>query len=427
MKDEEYLRLPHGMFDRDEEWIKRERIILENHLKIGERIGCKLKKYSPLSYSSTFIRGAKTAENKVYNLNSKSGKSLVLSSDSTPSVFRNYVTSSNGEAQRISFVAPLFRYRNSHSRHFTQIGYSIVNERKSENDILDIYLIQLAKAMTDLFKSCGIKTKIHINDYSALKILLSKYISEDELPDILHELQFASLQERINIFEKYITDEKKCNQVKRMFQSKPMKFPLVDDKNDEMDLPEEYDGIYSMAEALNYITNVDIFFDFQDLHSIETIDNYALRFRTVDGIALGDGGEYTRYACRWNKKIRSFWSVASGVEAIERNSPEMSFYNLQRRVALYNIDATPNFILKVIKKIEDMGEYVTYKGLTKNVSKAVRKIKKDYTHIAIIGSREESGEDIIVRSINDTNSIIIESPNRIILKADSTKKLEEER
>ena len=95
MKDEEYLRLPHGMFDREEEWIKRERKILEFHSQCGEKIGCKLKKYSPLSYSSTFIRGANTAKDKVYTLNSKSGKSLILSCDSTPSVFRNYITNSN--------------------------------------------------------------------------------------------------------------------------------------------------------------------------------------------------------------------------------------------------------------------------------------------------------------------------------------------
>ena len=27
MSEQEYLRLPHGMFDRDEEWIKRENTI----------------------------------------------------------------------------------------------------------------------------------------------------------------------------------------------------------------------------------------------------------------------------------------------------------------------------------------------------------------------------------------------------------------
>lgn len=152
MSDQEYLRLPHRMFDRDEVWVKRERIILDNHAKSGERIGCKLKKYSPLGYSSTFIRGANTARDKVYTLNSKSGKSLILSCDSTPSVFRNYIENNDGQAQRISFVAPLFRYRNSHSRHFTQIGYSMINEKRTDDDNMDINLIQLAEAMTDLFR-----------------------------------------------------------------------------------------------------------------------------------------------------------------------------------------------------------------------------------------------------------------------------------
>ena len=128
MSEQEYLRLPHGMFDRDEEWIKRERAILENHAKSGEKIGCKLKKYSPLGYSSTFIRGANTAKDKVYTLNSKSGKSLILSCD-------------------------------SHSRHFTQIGYSMINEKKVDDENLDINLIQLARAMTDLFQKQRNKNK----------------------------------------------------------------------------------------------------------------------------------------------------------------------------------------------------------------------------------------------------------------------------
>ena len=44
MSYEEYLRLPHGMYDREEEWIKRERRILDFHAKCGEKIGCTLKK-----------------------------------------------------------------------------------------------------------------------------------------------------------------------------------------------------------------------------------------------------------------------------------------------------------------------------------------------------------------------------------------------
>ena len=423
MDNNEYLRLPHGMFDRDEDWIERERKILELHNKSGKRIGCKLQKYAPVGYTSTFIKGANTAKDKVYTLNSKSGKSLILSCDSTPSVFRKYVANNNGEAQRIAFIAPLFRYRNSHSRHFTQLGYSLINERPSEMEDIDINLIQLAKSMTDLFSSAGIKTKIHINDYGALKKILGSYVSEKELPEILHKLQFASKEERLEIFQKLITNKDKCEELIELFSQEPKIIRYKDIKENKLNLPEEYKELYKMSEALRYLTDVPIYFDPADLHSIETIDKFALRFRTLDNIALGDGGEYTRYAQRWNDKIRNFWSVASGVEAIERNSPELIQEDTERKIALYSIDATDIFILQVMKKLEGMGENVAYKGKVKNIGKIIKKIKKDYTHVAMLGSNEESGENIKIKSLNTDATIIIESPNK---KENIKNKTEEE-
>lgn len=185
-----------------------------------------------------------------------------------------------------------------------------------------------------------------------------------------------------------------------------------DMKDNKLNLPEEYMGIYKMGEGLSYITNNDVYFDAKDLHSIETIDNFALRFRTLEGIALGDGGEYTKYAKRWNNKIQSFWSVASGVEAIERNSPEIQLEEVKRNIALCSIDATPEFVLRVIKELEDMGESVSYKGNIRNVGKAIKKVQNEYTHIAILGSDEENGKDIRIKSIADEESFIIESPNK---------------
>ena len=214
------------------------------------------------------------------------------------------------------------------------------------------------------------------------------------------------------IFEKYITDTRKCEQLKSVFQSGPVKISYNDSKENKLDLPEEYMGIYKMAEGLSYITNNNVYFDPQDLHSIETIDNFALRFRTTDGNALGDGGEYSNYAKRWNDKIQSFWSVASGVEAIERNSPEISFCEIQRKIALCSMDATPNFILKVIKELEDMEECVVFKGKIKNVGKAIKQVKKDFSHIAILGKNEENGDNIRVRAIDGLDDFEIESPNK---------------
>lgn len=56
-QNEEYLRLPHGMFDRNAEWVRKERVILENHDKIGKKMGFDVMKYTPLGFSKTFERG----------------------------------------------------------------------------------------------------------------------------------------------------------------------------------------------------------------------------------------------------------------------------------------------------------------------------------------------------------------------------------
>ena len=235
-------------------------------------------------------------------------------------------------------------------------------------------------------------------------------------------MQFSSLEERIALLEQFVIDERKCEQLKKIFQMKPIN--ISDIENIE-DLPEEYKGMYAMAKGLRYITNVDVYFDPGDLHSIEILDNYALRFRTTDGIALGDGGEYSNYANRWNNKIRSFWSVASGVEAIERNSPDIVFEDIQRKIALCSLDASPNFILKVIKELEDRGEFVTYKGKFNNIGKAIKKVKDEYSHVSFLGEREENGSDIQVKALTEGESFTIPSPNKKYTLSKATKDEEE--
>lgn len=408
--NDEYLRLPHGMYDRDEHWIKRARVILDTHDKCGEKIGCKVKKYSPLGFSSTFIKGANTATDKVYKFNSKTGKSLMLSCDSTPSIFREYVNSTQGEPKRISFVAPLFRYRKSHTRNFTQIGYSIINEKKAETDNVDIRLIEISKAMVNLCQSIGLKPQIHLNDYGALRNILSQYISEEELPGALHKLQFATQKDRIEFFKTHIKDEEVCNQMIDLFSRETVKVEEGDVKENKLNLPKEYKNIYKMAVGLNYITGADIYFNPTDLHSIETIDNYALRFKTENGTNLGDGGEYTNYAKRFNDKITSFWSVASGVEALERNSPEFEINTIKNKIAVCNIDASSEFVLEAIKALEELGDTVSYTGQVKNIGKTIKRLKDKYTHIVVLGKAEEVGENIKVKCLETGEIMELKSP-----------------
>lgn len=405
--DERYLQLPHGMFDRSSEWVHKEREILEKHDAHGRKIGCEVKKYTPLGYSETYQRATSAANEKVYKFESKSGKSLMLSSDSTPSIFREYLASKEVKSKRISFVAPLFRYRNSHSRHFTQIGYAIINESKDDGSSIDTKIVELVNAMIGLFRSMGIKVNICINDYRALRTMLNDDFGEDKLHEILYKLQFSSLEDRINFFEENIKNFQKKQQLIKLFSMKPVKINGLNSFDNTLELPDEYLEIYDMAKAISIVSDVEIIFDPTNLHSIETLDNYALRFVTEKGNHLGDGGEYTHYAQKYNKRIISYWSVASGVEAIERNSRSKMPIRKMHKVALFNIDASSMFVLQILKKIENIGYSVVYQGKILKIGKAIKKLDGDYTDIVIIGKNEEEGQDVKIRNLQTRKEIVI--------------------
>lgn len=410
--DEEYLRLPHGMFDRNSEFVRKEREILNKHDENGRKIGCEVKKYTPLGYSETYQRATNAANEKVYKFESKTGKSLMLSSDSTPSIFREYLASGETKSKRISFVAPLFRYRNSHSRHFTQIGYAIINEPKDDTCNIDTKIVELGKGMIELFNSMGIKANICINDYRALRTMLSNDFSEDKLPEILYKLQFSSLEERIKFFNENIGNSQRRQQLIKLFSMKPVQINGLDVSDNSLELPDEYLEIYNMAKAISTVSDVKIIFDPTNLHSIETLDNYALRFVTEKGQHLGDGGEYTSYAQKYDDRITSYWSAASGVEAIERNSPLRAQIEKMRKVALFNTDASSMFALQTLKRIEDNGYSAVYQGKVAKIGKAIKKLDDNYTDIAIIGKSEEEGQDIKIRNLQTREETILDKKGK---------------
>lgn len=406
-KNEEYLRLPHGIYDRDSRWARKEREILDKHDEIGRKIGCEVIKYAPIGYSSTYQRAGNESNEKVYEFASKTGKALMLSCDSTPSVFREYLSSGEIKGKRVSFVAPLFRYRKGHSRHFTQIGYAIINEPKDVTTNIDVRIVELVKSMTDLFKAMEVPIKIYINDYKALRKILKKDFSNDELPLVLHKLQFSTLEERIEFFEENVRDEVRRHQLKKLFSMKETMINGLEAVDNKLKLPDEYLEIYDMSKAISLISDVKIIFDSTNLHSIHTIDNYALRFVTETGNHLGDGGEYTSYAQKYDSRISSFWSVASGVEAIERNNVSNLQEEKVRKVALFNIDASCFFSIQALKQIIDDGYNVTYKGKVTRLSKAIKKLDNSYTHISVIGRNEENKNFIKIKNLQTNEETTI--------------------
>ena len=122
--------------------------------------------------------------------------------------------------------------------------------------------------------------------------------------------------------------------------------------------------------------------------------------------ALGDGGNYSIYANRWNNKINSFYSVATGVEVIERNK-EVVLNHDYDKVAVYSIDASDDFILRSMDRLYEEYDTVSYNGEVRNISKLLKKIQKNYTHFVVLGSNEELKNELEVKNLRSRDSVKI--------------------
>lgn len=410
MLEGEHLRLPRGMFDRNSKWVSHELQIMIAHKECGELIGCNVVKYAPVSFKSTFTRECNTANDKIYEFNDRAGRRLVLTCDSTAPVFREYLSRDPHDGDRISFVCPVFRYwtDNAHNRYFTQIGYSIVNEHESSNPV-DFHLVQISMAMKLLLNRLSIETKVYLNDYQALRQVFSPYIDGSDLKRFLYRFQFSNLSTRLSMIHNVIEDTRLREQMCTMFSSPPQ-IITMGRKENLLALPDAYLHLYEMAEALKQTLHCDIYFCPTDLHCIETIDSYTVRFLTDDGYAIAEGGKYSAFAHRFDKRLTTFWSICTGVEPLERMGQWTHDSNLCKTVAVYEFGADNAFILQALCAIRKMDLIPCFVGKITNVRKAVKQAHKKYPFCTILGEDEQKRKRIQLKDFrqNAVFDIIVE-------------------
>jgi len=395
----EYLRLPHGMFDREESWILKKRSILDLHHSVGQGIGCDLAEFSPVCFSSTFRKASNTTGDKTYEFDDRSGRSLMLSSDSAPSYMRHYLNNyPQSDEARFAFVAPLFRYRRTPTRHFTQIGYVSINEPESTNAV-DIPLVEFAEAISEICGHYHIKNRVLLNDLSVLKKLcVESGVDAAEVPEFLHKLQFAGKTERVHIIHNQCKDSSTKNDLIKILTSE---IELLGSASVSPVLSTHYGDLVQMGKALHKTTGADIFFDTANLHSAETISRYMLLFQKEDGTHLGDGGIYNSYANTFSSKITTLRGVATRVEAIEGNGVFDKLEKQNERLVILQHGATPEFVLHVRQKLKELFKIVSCTQVTKNMSKSLNKAAKKNDLVVVLGAIEEQNKEIEIRHLHD--------------------------
>ena len=388
---EEYLRLPRGMHDRNSIWNAHKTEILKLHDQCGKGIGCDVMSYSYVSFKSTFTKDCNITNDKIYEFLDKSGRTLVLTCDSTASILREYLSDPLCLPRRISFISPTFRYwtDSAHNRFFTQLGYCIINEGLSQG-VLDIHTIQLTSAMYDFLSELGIKTTIFLNDYTAIKKIFSKYVNDNELKDFIYKFQFSGTEQRPQIIDSVVSDFILKRQLRNIFSSEPMElYSYMSPDENPLDLPNEYFGIYEMAYMIKNTCDSSVFFCPTDLHCIEMMDSYTVRFMINNSFAIAEGGNYSEYAKKFNTHIHSFWSICSGIEPLERTVQWCENNTTSNRVAVFNYGASSSYILSVINSLKTIGYIPCFISDVTNIRSAIKQIKNLYDKFTIIGANEE--------------------------------------
>lgn len=398
---EEYLRLPHGMHDRNSSWNEHKNKILELHNQCGKMIGCDVMSYSHVSFKSTFTKDCNITNDKIYEFPDKSGRTLVLTCDSTASILREFLCDPLHLPRRISFITPIFRYwtDSAHNRFFTQLGYCILNE-KPNSGASDIHILQLASAMYEFLSELGIDTTIFLNDYTAIKNIFASYINNSKLKDFIYKFQFSNTEQRLQIIKNVISDSTLRDQMYCLFSSEPMELSSYKSSDgNPLNLPDEYLGIYEMASMIKNTCNADTYFCPTDLHCIEMMDSYTIRFMINNSFAIAEGGNYSEYAKKFNEQIHSFWSICSGIEPLERTASWSQTSVSLNRVAIFNYGVSSQFILSVINTLKRHNYIPCFIGDTANVRSAIKIVQKSYDKIAIVGNEEEGKQCILVKDL----------------------------
>lgn len=388
-----YERLPKGFYDRGRDWLLSKRSILDTHTNIGDVNCCELIETAPLGFAETYKRGADTAGEKVFDFLDKSGRHLYLACDSTPGVLRYYLnTTPRGIFKRYAFVSPIYRYRGNKTRHFTQIGYTSINQPILD-DGADFILAELCNNLVLLAENLGIKIKVYIADFGYLrKLCLQSGIKAVALSSLLKELLFANFSKREKIIERSFACSDGIEKFRKFIENDPEFISKLETLN-------------KFKELLQKYTSAEVVIENSNLHSIETVNGIALRFTTADGDHLGDGGQYHSFGYRFDEKIKSLRSVATGVEALMRNSKGMNLFKHVKYISVIGIrGVTETFIIKAHECLVKQGFGVYSSGIVPKVGKEIKKISKSNVEgIAVLGPDEENKRAFTVRFLDGSH------------------------
>ncbi len=127
-----HLALPKGVHDLDPETATAFRSLSEAWLRHVQLFGYREVRVPPLGFADTFTVGHHAAHDRLYLFNDKKGRPLALAGDSLSQIPR--ICSTRLEVEnRLSFCAPVFRYKRQRRRFWHLLGATQVVQNGIES------------------------------------------------------------------------------------------------------------------------------------------------------------------------------------------------------------------------------------------------------------------------------------------------------
>ena len=411
--ENDHLALPKGFTVREDDWLLKERKILDVFYQRARQIGCTLIRTPPLGFSSTFRRAANTTGEKVFEFQDRKGRNLMLAPDSTAAVLRWFLSREDKNvalSERVLFVCPIFRYRHKPNRVFHHVGFSLINESDNKNGTLDEGSLQIGRAMMRAMLDLGVVPQVEVRNLAIIRHCLTRLgAPADDVSGLMHNLRTLSHEDRCALIRARFSDGLMIDEFCRLIN---LRFKLTEEFpyspfSKLVEINEMIGSTVRFASLLNdglaEVSSSTVTFD--DFHASEIQGGIAYRFFSQDGENIGDGGSYDLYGGRYDPRISSLKSVCSSIEKLIKKMSSQSM--AEQRLLLLGLDATEAFLQNVAEAFMSAGLVVFQRRANGALKKIISQANGHYEWIALAGITEEEHQTLQIRHMESRKSFTI--------------------
>jgi histidyl-tRNA synthetase len=305
----------------------------------------------------------------------------MLSPDSAPLVIRWIAAQEKTiNPHRLFFTSPVFRYRNQKYRYFRHVGFALANAAdncEQEN----VALITLFSLMSQFFRDdCDHPVSITLSDAGIWHELLSDEIpAVEERRKLLHQLRFRKQEHPESLLGKQIRSTKTIDLMIRLLECGELNTDY------SVRTSARWARLNSLREKISLRAGVCVNVEPGCLRGTETQNSITAQFKNDKGELCGDGGCYSDYARNISSSVRSFFSVATGLEyLVENQRPKPS----PPMLCILSFDDMLDQAQQIEFSLRANGIGVLVQPVTRNLAATERLLPPNTEWVVIVGRKE---------------------------------------